>query len=106
MFPDQLDAMVMYYGQPVTDETELAPVNVPMLGLFGELDESIPARDVQAFRRVLNQLGKNAEVLIYSGADHAFANPSGGNYNAERAAEAWEKTLGFLRDHLKASAGG
>ncbi|HLF09750.1 MAG TPA: dienelactone hydrolase family protein [Gammaproteobacteria bacterium] len=101
MLPDQLDAMVMYYGQVVTDPAQLEPLKMPLLGLFGELDQSIPVREVQTFRTVLNELGKNATILIVLDADHAFANPSGGNYNAQKAAEAWETTLAFLNKHLK-----
>jgi carboxymethylenebutenolidase len=101
LYPSDLDAMVMYYGQIVTDSNQLATLNVPLLGLFGALDESIPVRDVQNFRSTLTSLGKNAEVLIFSGADHAFANPSGGNYNAVAATQAWDKTLEFLSVNLK-----
>ena len=90
LYPDALDAMVMYYGQVVTDRDRLAPLNVPVLGFFGAEDESIPVRDVQEFRSTLMDLGKNAEVLIVPRADHAFANPSGGNYNEQAANEAWD----------------
>jgi carboxymethylenebutenolidase len=91
----------MYYGQPITSRERLATLAMPVLGFFGGLDESIPVRQVQDFRSTLQQLGKNAEVLIYPRADHAFANPSGGNYNAEAAEESWQKTLAFLARHLK-----
>jgi carboxymethylenebutenolidase len=101
MLPNDLDAMVMYYGEVVTDRALLAPLSMPLLGIFGELDQSIPIRDVQRFRTALNELGKDAEILIYSGVDHAFANPSGGNYNADKAGEAWDATLAFLTEHLK-----
>lgn len=103
MFPDDLDAMVMYYGQLVLDPEELAKVNAPILGFFGELDESIPVQDVQSFRETLRRLGKQSEVLIYPGAKHAFANPSGGNYDAKAADDAWQKTLSFLSANLKRS---
>jgi len=33
-------------------------------------------------------------------AGHAFANPSGENYNAEAASTAWARTTDFLRVHL------
>ena len=95
--------MVMYYGQVVTDRDRLAPLNVPVLGFFGAEDESIPVREVQQFRSTLLELGKNAEVLIVPRADHAFANPSGGNYNEQAANEAWATTLAFLERHLKLS---
>ena len=100
-YPDALDAMVMYYGQVVTDRTRLSPLNVPVLGFFGARDESIPVRDVQAFRGTLMDLGKNVEVLIVPGVGHAFANPSGGSYDAKAANEAWITTLAFLERHLK-----
>ena len=103
LYPDALDAMVMYYGQPVTDPQRLATIEAPILGFFGGLDSSIPVRQVQDFRSALQELGKNAEVLIYPRADHAFANPSGGNYNEEAATESWQTTLAFLTRHLKLS---
>jgi carboxymethylenebutenolidase len=101
LYPDMLDAMVMYYGQVITSRERLATLEMPILGFFGGLDASIPVRQVQDFRAQLLDLGKNAEVLIYPRADHAFANPSGGNYNAEAANESWETTIAFLARHLK-----
>ena len=104
LYPDALDAMVMYYGQVVTDRARLEPLNVPILGFFGAEDKSIPVREVQAFRGTLQGLGKNSEVLIVPRVDHAFADPSGGNYNEQAANESWETTLKFLERHLKLSA--
>jgi len=101
LLPDALDATVMYYGQLITDRNRLAAIDVPLLGFFGGLDASIPVRDVQGFRSTLLELKKNAEVLIYPRADHAFANPSGGNYNEEAANDSWAKTLAFLSRHLQ-----
>jgi len=103
LFPDALDAMVMYYGQVQTVREPLATLNVPVLGFFGAEDASIPVRDVQIFRATLLDLGKNAEVLIVPGVGHAFANPSGGNYNEPAATEAWTTTLKFLERNLKLS---
>jgi len=101
MFPDDLDAMVMYYGQIVMSEPQLATLRMPMLGFFGGQDESIPVRDVQTFRSTLFKLGKPVEILIYPNAKHAFANPSGGNYDAQAANDSWQKTLAFLEVNLK-----
>jgi carboxymethylenebutenolidase len=100
-YPDALDAMVMYYGQVLTDRERLATLNVPVLGFFGGEDASIPVQDVRTFRETLQDLGKNAEILIVPRADHAFANPSGGNYDEQAAREAWSTTLKFLERHLK-----
>lgn len=99
--PAEIDAVVMYYGQVVTERERLAPLAMPILGHFAELDQSIPVRDIQLFRTTLAQLGKNAEILIHSGVDHAFASPSDTAYSAPTAAEAWTTTLAFLAKHLR-----
>jgi len=103
LFPDTLDAMVMYYGQVDTNRDRLGTLEVPVLGFFGGEDASIPIFDVQNFRTTLAQLGKNSEVLIVPGVGHAFANPSGGTYNERAATQAWTKTLEFLEHNLKLS---
>ena len=56
---------------------------------------------LRAFEAALKDLGKPAEIHVYDGAKHAFANPSGGNYKADAAADAWQKSLAFLAQHLK-----
>ena len=50
---------------------------------------------------VLTDLGKTAEIYLYEGAGHAFANPSGTRYNPEAAELSWERTTAFLAEHLQ-----
>lgn len=100
LFPDSLDASVIYYGQVTADEELLRPVSAPILGLFGADDRGIPVDSVEAFRSSLERLRKTHEVEIYPGVGHAFANPSGRNYDAQTADVAWQKTLDFLDTHL------
>jgi carboxymethylenebutenolidase len=104
MFPDDLDAAVIYYGQVPSDEEKLAPLNVPILGLFAENDRGVPVESVRSFQKALENLGKDYEIEIYPNVGHAFANPSGTSYNAEVAGQAWERTTAFLRDHLSPDA--
>jgi carboxymethylenebutenolidase len=104
LFPDELDAAVIYYGQVPDDETRLAPLNVPILGLFAENDRGITVESVRSFEQALDKLGKDYEIEIYPGVGHAFANPSGTSYNAEVAGRAWDRTVEFLRKHLTAAA--
>ena len=100
LFPADLDAAVIYYGQVTDDAERLSPLEVPILGLFGSEDRGIKVESVRRFEEALEQLGKDSEVHIYEGAGHAFANPSGNNFNAAYAEDAWIRTLGFLRTHL------
>src|SRR5210317_788600 len=100
LFPDALDASVIYYGQVTDDEEKLQPVSAPILGLFGAADTGISVESVEGFRGALERLRKDHEIHIYPGVGHAFANPTGQNYNAEAAEDAWRKTLEFLGRHL------
>jgi carboxymethylenebutenolidase len=98
---DGIDATVVYYGRLVTEETELAALRSPLLGIFGGADEGIPQATVREFEQTLARLGKPASIHVYDGADHAFANPSGTRYDAAAAEDAWRKTLAFLAEHLR-----
>lgn len=103
LFPEDLDAAVIYYGQ-VTDEVDkLLPIAAPILGLFGAEDQGISVASVRRFEDTLERLRKNYAIHVYPGAAHAFANPTGNNYNAEAAEDAWQKTLDFLDLHLSVS---
>lgn len=102
LLPDKLDAAVMYYGQPETDVSKLATLKMPLLGLFGEKDQGITVADVQEFEKALKTAKVDAEIHEYPGAGHAFANPSGDNYQPEAAKDAWERTLKFFKAHLQA----
>jgi carboxymethylenebutenolidase len=95
-FPEELDAAVIYYGRLVTDPARLAPLRMPILGIFGGQDRGIPIESVREFETLLETLGKTAEIVVYDEADHAFANPSGTRYQPEAAADAWRRTLEFL----------
>jgi carboxymethylenebutenolidase len=104
LFPTDLDAAVIYYGQVTDDEEKLSPLEVPILGLFGSEDRGIKVESVRRFEEALERLGKHHEIHIYEGAGHAFANPSGNNFNARYAENAWNRTLGFLGTHLGAGS--
>jgi len=101
LVPDQVDATVIYYGHVGSDPEELKALKAPVLGLFGGADQGIPVESVRKFEGTLKSLGKPVTIHIYEGAGHAFANPSGRNYKADAAADAWKKSLAFLAEHLK-----
>lgn len=100
LFPNDLDASVIYYGQVTNDKDRLQPIGAPILGLFGADDAGIKVESVEAFRDALESLGKEHEIHIYPGVGHAFANPTGRNYSSDAAEDAWARTVDFLRRHL------
>ena len=99
--PTELDAAVVYYGQPVTDAEALRPLQMPVLGLFGSEDAAFPPDTLAAFEAALAEAGVEHEIEVYDGADHAFANPSGQSYQADAAEDAWARTTAFLAEHLR-----
>ena len=100
LFPQEIDATVIYYGRLVTEKQALAPLRAPILGHFASEDKGIPLSSVRAFESALQELNKPVTIYVYEGADHAFANPSGTRYDAAAAQAAWKRTLAFLAAHL------
>lgn len=96
-----VQAVVVYYGAPITDAKELGRLKAPLLGLFGGLDQGIPVDSVRAMERQLTALGRTATIKVYDDASHAFANPSGKAYNAKDAEDAWQRTLAFFKANLR-----
>jgi carboxymethylenebutenolidase len=101
LFPESLDAAVIYYGGGITtDPEQLATLEMPIIGFFGADDTNPTPETVAEFERVLKALDKSVEVHLYEGAGHAFANPSGTRYVEAAAMDAWEKTIEFLNEKL------
>ena len=95
-----LAATVIYYGQVINDTKELSKIKWPVIGIFGDQDQSISVDSVKAFERGLNETGVINEIYIYPGVGHAFANPSNDNYAPQETADAWKKTLAFLGKYV------
>ena len=101
LLPD-LDAMAIYYGQLILAPEALDGLDMPVIGFFGEDDSSIAVEDVEVFESRLTALGTPVSINLYPGVGHAFANPSGQNYDAAAAEDAWEKTTAFFATYLQA----
>lgn len=98
--PD-IGACVIFYGGHPNVKPDLPNLHAPVLGLYGERDRSVTPAVVRELERKLKELGKQIEVVIYPGAEHAFFNETRPEvYNAEAAADAWQRTIKFLRENL------
>lgn len=94
-------AAISFYGgglEPSDDD--LRAISVPLLGIYGELDHGIPLERVRAWDSKLDDFDKVHEIHTYDGAEHAFFNNERRAYHPEAAADAWNKTLGWLRTYL------
>jgi carboxymethylenebutenolidase len=97
--PD-LRAAVSYYGrQP--ELSAVPKIKAALLLHYAGLDERINA-GIPAYEEALKKAGVRYAIYVYEGAQHAFNNnTSPARYNAEAAQLAWERTINFLREHLK-----
>lgn len=97
---DQGVGCVMYYGMPVKEATELAPLQTDVLGIFAKEDKFINEEVVNQFRALAAATGKLVDVHWFE-ADHAFANPSSPRYVEEAAQKANQLALEFLQNRFQ-----
>lgn len=103
-------AVVDFYGRFVYRELspqkpiqplELAlNLSCPMLAIFGEEDPSIPAEDVERFRRTMDQFARDVTIVTFPGVGHGFLNDRRKSHDPGAAAKAWGMAVDFLREHL------
>ncbi len=96
-----IDAAVPYYGSPVNGLLEHADkVECPVLFHYGDEDAFIPMNLIEEVEAAFADRG-DVEVLHYP-AGHAFSNSDAPSmYNADAAAQAWERTVAFFDRTLK-----
>lgn len=81
-------------------------LQTPWLGLFGDLDESIPIADVESLRETLDAEADVAHQIVrYADADHGFHCDARPSYHPTAAADAWDRTLAWLAEHLRGTSG-
>lgn len=97
----KVNAVVIFYGAPITDVKDLARLKAPVLGLFSGKDNGIPEKAVRAMEAALKEGGHQATIHFYPDANHAFANPSGQSYNKTAADDSWNRTLAFFKANLR-----
>jgi carboxymethylenebutenolidase len=97
----KIGACVVFYGGHPKVKPDLPNLHAPMLGLYADRDDFVTPDLVRELERKLKDLGKEVEVKIYPDADHAFFNDARPEvYNAGAAADAWQRTVEFLRKNL------
>jgi carboxymethylenebutenolidase len=86
--------------QPVAPIDFTADLACPLLGLFGEDDQSPTPAQVAQHEAALKQHGKNYEFHMYPGAGHGFFYYDRPAYRQEQAVDGWKKIWAFLAKHL------
>jgi carboxymethylenebutenolidase len=84
---------------PLVDE--VANLQTPWLGLFGDNDGSIPVDDVETLRTALENAPVDTEVVRYGEAGHGFHCDQRPDFRPDDAKDAWARTLAWLDAHLE-----
>jgi len=87
--------------QPVSPLTYTNGLECPVLGLFGEDDQSPSPAQVALHEQELKRLGKQYEFHMYPGAGHGFFYHHRPMYRQEQAVDGWNKVFVFLEKNLK-----
>jgi carboxymethylenebutenolidase len=79
-----------------------ADLQSPWLGLYGDLDQSIPVDQVEALRAATEATSVETEIVRYADAKHGFhcdARPD--SLNEAAARDAYARALAFFAEHLR-----
>jgi carboxymethylenebutenolidase len=103
----RVKAAVSYYGTFTGANTDPAMNRMrerwtasssPLLILAGEGDTTIGVETPRKLAEIIQAVGAPCEIKMYPGAGHDFVGTgSTGPSNAAAAADAWQRTLAFLR---------
>jgi carboxymethylenebutenolidase len=101
--PDAVKACVPWYGvipweaaQPDWSKLEAA-----VQGHYAELDGFFGPEAVAKLQQTLDELGKDADLHVHPGVDHAFFNDTRPEVHDKTESDtAWNETVAFLRSKL------
>jgi carboxymethylenebutenolidase len=100
---DAVAACAPYYGVIpwASAQPDLSAISATVVGEYAELDDSASPEAARSLETKLRDLGKDATMHIHAGAHHAFFNDSRPEvYDADAAAESWDRTVGLFRASL------
>jgi carboxymethylenebutenolidase len=98
----EVHAVVDFYGGGSDDDPPEAaiPTFPPVLILHGEADSIVPVRLAHRLYDRMRAHGGQVEMHLYPGAEHVFNAPWASTYSSQDAADAWARSVGFLRRQL------
>lgn len=96
-----VDAYAAFYGFPPHGAAPLDRITAPGIIFFGENETTFSIPDAKSFVEQQRARGRDADIVVYSGAGHAFYNDARPEAYQDRAAkDAWRRTLELFKKHL------
>jgi carboxymethylenebutenolidase len=102
--PDAVAAVVPCYGViPWPDaQPDYSALSAAVLGHYAGKDGFFTPEAANALGEQLRSLGKDAEIVVYPNADHAFFNDDRPEvYDADAARAVWDRSVEFFTSHLR-----
>ena len=96
---DRARATVAYYGTYY--DSFIAEASAPLLGHFAEEDPFTSEDDIRELEGAYRRAGREMTTHRYPGTGHWFAEPSRDAYRPDAANLAFDRTVGFLKEHLR-----
>jgi carboxymethylenebutenolidase len=98
---DRVGACVDFYGGHPAVKYDWDNLKAPVLGIWASNDDFVNP-NVPGYEAALQERGLPYEFVTYPNTQHAFFNDEHPEpqYNPSAAADAWDKTLQFLRTNL------
>ncbi len=94
-------AVVDFYGIHPNVKPDYSQLQGPVLILCGDKDQMAGPEASRGVEQAIKAAGKQAEVVVYPGADHAFMNEQRPEvYKDDFARDAWGKMVNHLRSNL------
>ena len=95
-------AAAPFYGVPGAGMGDAGQIQGAVMGFFAGRDEWINAEVVEGIQSALSGAGVRNEIHMYEDSDHGFFNDTSDIYDAEAAADAWDKLKAFFAAELQA----
>jgi carboxymethylenebutenolidase len=104
----EIKAAVAWYGKLTGSTSELQPfqpidiaseLKVPVLGLYGGQDGSIPLDNVERMKKMLAGGDSHSLIQVYADAPHAFFADYRPSYRQEAAEDGWKRLQDWLASH-------
>lgn len=98
---------VVASGDQLTEKQPVAPIDLtrnlhaPLLGIFGNDDQSPTPEQVNQHEAALKEHGKTYEFYRYDGAGHGFFYHDRPAYRQQQAMDGWGKVFAFFDTYLR-----
>lgn len=95
-----VQSAVSFYGDTRNDPAQMELLDIPFLGIFAHDDRATPPADVEQFEAMLEELGKNVQIVTLSDVGRYFSNEDRPGFDAEATRSAWSITRDFFAGNL------